>query len=55
MQRTDLIPSGSGEPPVVPLAAAIPNAFFDATGERMRQAPMTPANVRAVLEAAGSS
>jgi CO/xanthine dehydrogenase Mo-binding subunit len=54
MQRTDLIPSGSGEPPVVPLAAAIPNAFFDATGVRMRQAPMTPAKVRAVLKAAGA-
>jgi nicotinate dehydrogenase subunit B len=53
VQRTDLAPTGSGEPPVVPLAAAIPNAFFDATGVRMRQAPMTPAKVRAVLRAAG--
>jgi len=53
IQRTDLAPSGSGEPPVVPLAAAIPNAFFDATGIRMRQAPMTPAKVRATLRAAG--
>jgi len=55
VQRTDLAPTGSGEPPVVPLAAAIPNAFFDATGVRMRQAPMTPAKVRAVLRAAGTA
>ena len=39
--------------PAVPTAAAIANAFFDATGARIRQAPMTPARVRAVLKAAG--
>ena len=33
--------------------AAIANAFFDATGVRIREAPMTPARVRAVLAAAG--
>ena len=33
--------------------AAIANAFFDATGVRIRQAPMTPARVRATLKAAG--
>ena len=33
--------------------SAIANAFFDATGVRMRDAPMTPARVRAVLKAAG--
>jgi len=54
VQRADLAPTGSGEPPVVPIAAAIPNAFFDATGVRMRQAPMTPAKVRAVLRAANA-
>ena len=32
---------------------AIANAFFDATGVRIREAPMTPARVRAVLRAAG--
>ena len=35
-----------------PVAAAIANAFFDATGVRIRQAPMTPARVRATLKAA---
>jgi nicotinate dehydrogenase subunit B len=34
-------------------AAAVANAFFDATGVRIRQAPMTPASVRAALKAAG--
>jgi CO/xanthine dehydrogenase Mo-binding subunit len=33
--------------------AAIANAFFDATGVRLRQYPMTPALVRAALKAAG--
>jgi CO/xanthine dehydrogenase Mo-binding subunit len=45
--------TGAGEPAVVPMAAAIANAFFDATGVRIREAPMTPARVRAVLKAAG--
>ena len=30
----------------MPIPAAVANAFFDATGVRMRQAPMTPARVR---------
>jgi CO/xanthine dehydrogenase Mo-binding subunit len=45
--------TGAGEPAVVPMAPAIANAFFDATGVRIREAPMTPARVRAVLKAAG--
>ncbi len=53
VQRTDLVSTGSGEPPTAPIAAAIANAFFDATGVRIRTAPMTPARVRAVLKVAG--
>ena len=41
----------SRRPP--PSAAAIANAFFDATGVRLHEAPMTPARVRATLKAAG--
>jgi CO/xanthine dehydrogenase Mo-binding subunit len=52
VQRTDLAPTGSGEPPQAPIVAAIANAFFDATGVRIREAPMTPGRVRAVLAAA---
>jgi nicotinate dehydrogenase subunit B len=44
--------TGGGEPGLAPMAAAIANAFFDATGVRIREAPMTPARVRAVLKAA---
>ena len=47
--------SGSGEPPTASIGAAIANAFFDATGVRMRSAPMTPARVRATLKAAGTA
>jgi CO/xanthine dehydrogenase Mo-binding subunit len=45
--------SGSGEPPLASIGAAIANAFFDATGARIRQAPMTPAAIRGALKAAG--
>jgi CO/xanthine dehydrogenase Mo-binding subunit len=54
VQRADLAPTGSGEPAQAPIAAAIANAFFDATGVRIREAPMTPGRVRAVLDAAGA-
>jgi CO/xanthine dehydrogenase Mo-binding subunit len=53
VQRTDLQPTGSGEPPTAPAAAAIANAFFDATGVRIHEAPMTAGRVRATLKAAG--
>jgi nicotinate dehydrogenase subunit B len=53
VQRADLAPTGSGEPPQAPIPAAIANAFFDATGVRIREAPMTPGRVRSVLAAAG--
>jgi nicotinate dehydrogenase subunit B len=43
---------GSGEPPSTSIGAAIANAFFDATGVRMRTAPMSAARVRATMNAA---
>jgi CO/xanthine dehydrogenase Mo-binding subunit len=43
--------TGGGEPGTVPMPAAIANAFFDATGLRIREMPMTPARVRGVLAA----
>ncbi|HEY4348597.1 MAG TPA: molybdopterin cofactor-binding domain-containing protein [Gaiellaceae bacterium] len=45
--------SGAGEPASVPPGSAIANAFFDATGVRIRQAPMTAARVRVALKTAG--
>jgi nicotinate dehydrogenase subunit B len=53
VQRTDLQSTGNGEPPTAAAAAAIANAFFDATGVRLYEVPMTPARVRAALKAAG--
>jgi nicotinate dehydrogenase subunit B len=44
---------GVGEPVAMAAAAAVANAFFDATGVRLRTAPLTPAHVRAALKAAG--
>ena len=40
---------GVGEPPVVPVAAAIANAIKDAVGVRMRQIPMTPERIFTTL------
>ncbi len=40
---------GVGEPPVVPVAAAIANAIRDAVGVRMTQLPMTPERVFVAL------
>lgn len=53
VQRTDFPPYGAGEVAIAAVPAAIANAFFDATGVRIREAPLTPARVRATLTAAG--
>jgi nicotinate dehydrogenase subunit B len=53
IQRIDQVPQGAGEPLVATIPAALANAFFDATGVRIRQVPMTAGRVKAVLEAAG--
>jgi CO/xanthine dehydrogenase Mo-binding subunit len=50
-----LNPGGGGESSGSPTAAAIANAFFDATGVRMRSTPLTPSRVRAALKAAGAA
>jgi CO/xanthine dehydrogenase Mo-binding subunit len=42
--------SGAGEEVLPAVVAAIGNAFFDATGMRLRQFPMTPARVLAALK-----
>ena len=54
VQRTDLPSLGSGEPPTCPIIGAVANAFFDATGVRLHEAPFTPARVRATLKAAAA-
>ena len=49
IDHPEIAPSGAGEPASRPMAAAIANAIFDATGARVRQAPFTPARVKAAL------
>jgi CO/xanthine dehydrogenase Mo-binding subunit len=53
VQRTDQPSLGSGEPPTCSVIGAVANAFFDATGVRLHEAPFTPGRVRATLKAAG--
>jgi nicotinate dehydrogenase subunit B len=47
INRTELPPYGAGEAAIRPVAAAIANAIFDATGGRLRRAPFTPDRVKA--------
>ena len=49
LNHPEIAPSGAGEPSSRPTAAAIANAIFDATGARVRRAPMTPARVLAAM------
>jgi CO/xanthine dehydrogenase Mo-binding subunit len=44
-------PLGAGEAATAPVAAALGNAVFDATGARLREVPFTPARVKAALAA----
>jgi CO/xanthine dehydrogenase Mo-binding subunit len=55
VNRPDVPPRGGGEETHEPTPAAIANAFFDATGVRIRRAPMTPPVVRETLRAAGAT
>jgi nicotinate dehydrogenase subunit B len=41
--------SGAGEPSSRPMAAAIANAIFDATGVRLRRVPFSPDRVKAAF------
>jgi CO/xanthine dehydrogenase Mo-binding subunit len=49
INHPEIAPSGAGEASTRPVAAAIANAVFDATGVRMRRAPLTPDNVKSAL------
>ena len=46
IDRPELPPAGAGEAACRPIAAAIANAIFDATGARLRQVPFTPDRVK---------
>jgi CO/xanthine dehydrogenase Mo-binding subunit len=51
IDRPELPPSGAGEPSTRPVAAAIANAVYDATGVRLRRAPFTRTRMKAGLAA----
>jgi nicotinate dehydrogenase subunit B len=55
INRPDVASLGAGEPATIPLAAAIGNAIFDATGLRLREGPFTPRRVLAGLDALSKS
>jgi len=49
IDHPEIASSGAGEPSSRPVAAAIANAVFDATGVRIRRVPFSPDNVKSAL------
>jgi nicotinate dehydrogenase subunit B len=49
IDHPEIASSGAGEPSSRPIAAAIANAVFDATGVRIRRVPFSPDNVKSAL------
>jgi nicotinate dehydrogenase subunit B len=49
INHPEIAPSGAGEPSSRPMAAAIANAIFDATGVRLRRVPFSPERVKAAM------
>jgi len=49
INHPEIAPSGAGEPSSRPVAAAVANAVFDATGVRIRRVPFSPDNVKSAL------
>ena len=51
VNTTDARADGAGETAITLVAGAIGNAIYDATGARIREAPFTPARVKAAIAA----
>jgi CO/xanthine dehydrogenase Mo-binding subunit len=49
LDRPDERSLGAGEASTGPMAAAIANAIWNATGARVRSMPLTPAKIAAAL------
>ena len=52
IDRPEVAPLGAGKPSTIPLAAAIANAVFDATGARLYEGPFTTKRVLEALKLA---
>jgi CO/xanthine dehydrogenase Mo-binding subunit len=52
INRPEVAPSGAGEPSMRVVPAAVANAVFDATGARLRKAPLSAEKVKAALSRA---
>ena len=50
IDRPTELPVGAGEAACAPVAAAIANAIYDASGARVRTVPFTPERVKAAIE-----
>ncbi len=48
LQSAEYSPTGGGEPSMPPLLAAVPNAIFNATGQRIRKMPLSESGYRLV-------
>ncbi len=49
IDRPEIAPTGAGEPTIRVIPAAVANALFDATGVRVRSAPLDPDRVKKAL------
>ena len=52
INRPEVAPSGAGEPSIRVIPGAVANALFDATGVRVRSAPLSADKVKAALSRA---
>jgi nicotinate dehydrogenase subunit B len=49
IDRPEIAPTGAGEPTIRVIPAAVANALYEATGVRLRTAPLDPERVKAAL------
>jgi len=49
IDRPEIAPTGAGEPTIRVIPGAVANALFDATGVRVRSAPLSPERLKAAL------
>ena len=49
VDQPDVEPQGAGELSTIPVAAALGNAIFDATGVRLREVPFTPERIKSAM------